>query len=118
MISSSTALAAAPRTRRGTSRRPPSRRGRARPALAAQRVGHVAGDDALREPLDDRGLADAGLADEHRVVLGTPGQHLHDAADLGVATDDRVELALAGRGGQVDAVLLQRLEGAPPGRPR
>src|SRR5215475_5621294 len=41
-----------------------------------QGLGHVAGHDALGEALDDRGLADAGLADEHRVVLGTPGQHL------------------------------------------
>ena len=65
--------------------------------LAAQRLGHVAGDDALGEPLDDGGLADAGLADQHRVVLGAPREHLHDAADLGVAADDRVELALAGR---------------------
>ena len=38
-------------------------------ALAAQRLGHVAVDDALGQALDDRGLADAGLADEHRVVL-------------------------------------------------
>ena len=36
----------------------------------AQRLGHVAGDDALGEALDDRRLADAGLADQHRVVLG------------------------------------------------
>ena len=80
--------------------------------LAAQRLGDVAGDDALGEPLDDGGLADAGLADEDRVVLGAPGQHLHDAADLGVAADDRVELAVAGGCGQVDAVLLERLVGA------
>ena len=39
-------------------------------ALVAERLGHVALDDALREALDDGGLADAGLADEHRVVLG------------------------------------------------
>ena len=65
--------------------------------LVAQRVGHVAGHDALGEALDHGGLADAGLADEHRVVLGPPGQHLHDPADLGVPADDRVELALAGR---------------------
>ena len=39
---------------------------------ALERVGHVAGDDPLGEPLDDGGLADAGLADQHRVVLGTP----------------------------------------------
>ena len=77
--------------------------------LAAQRLRHVAGDDPLRQPLDDGGLADAGLADQHRVVLGAAGQHLHDPADLGVPADDRVELALAGRGGEVDAVLLQRL---------
>ena len=35
-------------------------------AFAAQRRRHVAGDDALREAFDDRGLADAGLADEAR----------------------------------------------------
>ncbi len=80
--------------------------------LAAQRLGHVAGDDALRQAFDDGGLADAGLADQDGVVLGAPRQHLDDAADLGVASDDRVDLALAGSGGQVVAVLLQRLEGA------
>ena len=64
--------------------------------LSAQRLGHVAGDDALGQALDDGGLADAGLADQDGVVLGAPGQHLHDAADLGVAADDRVELAVAG----------------------
>ena len=80
--------------------------------LAAQRLGHVAGDDALGQPLDDGGLADAGLADEHRVVLGAPRQHLDDPADLAVAADDRVDLPVAGARGEVDAVLLQRLEGA------
>ena len=62
---------------------------------ALERVGDVAVDDPLGEPLDDGGLADAGLADQHRVVLGAPRQHLHDAADLGVPADHRVELALA-----------------------
>ena len=38
-------------------------------ALVLQPFGHVAADDALRQPLDDGGLADAGLADQHRVVL-------------------------------------------------
>jgi hypothetical protein len=33
-------------------------------------LGHVAVDDALGQALDDGGLADAGLADEDRVVLG------------------------------------------------
>ena len=62
-------------------------------ALALQAFGHVAVDDALREALDDRGLADARLADQHGVVLRAARQHLDDAADLLVAADDRVELA-------------------------
>ena len=35
-------------------------------------LGHVALDDAPGQALDDGGLADAGLADEHRVVLRAP----------------------------------------------
>ena len=65
-------------------------------APVAQALGHVAADDALGEALDDGRLADAGLADEHGVVLGAPAEHLDDAADLLVATDDRVELAAHG----------------------
>ena len=64
--------------------------------LVRSALGHVAGDDALREPLDDGGLAHARLADQHRVVLRAPRQHLDDAADLLVAADDRVELARRG----------------------
>ena len=70
--------------------------------------GHFAVDDALRQALDDRGLAHARLADEHRVVLGAPLQHLDHAADLVVAPDHRVELALAGALGEVDGVFLER----------
>ena len=54
-------------------------------------------DDPLREPLDDRGLADARLADQHRVVLRAAREDLDHAADLVVAADDRVELALLAR---------------------
>ena len=77
--------------------------------LSFRRVGHLAGDDALGQALDDRRLADARLADQHRVVLGPPLQHLDGAADLVVAADHRVELAGAGALGQVEGVLLQRL---------
>ena len=72
-------------------------------------VGDVAFDDAPGQALDDGGLAHAGLADEDRVVLGAAGEDLDDAADLLVAADDRVELALAGHLGEVAAVLLQGL---------
>ncbi len=78
--------------------------------LFLRRLGHVALDDAGGEPLDDGGLADARLADEHRVVLRAARQHLDDPADLLVAPDDRVELALAGDLGEVAAVALERLE--------
>ena len=77
--------------------------------LFLQAFGHVAADDALRQPFDDGGLADAGLADEHRIVLRAARQHLDDAADLLVAADDRIELALARELGEVAAVALERL---------
>ena len=78
-------------------------------ALVAQALGDVALDDAPRQALGDGGLADAGLTDEHRVVLGATREHLDDASDLLVAPDDRVELALAGVLGEVAAVLLECL---------
>ena len=78
--------------------------------LAAQRLRHVAGHDSLGQALDDSRLANAGFADQHRVVLGPAGQHLHHAPNLRVAADDRIDGALAGLLGQVDAVFLQRLE--------
>ena len=81
-------------------------------ALPLQRLGDVAGDDSLREPLDDRGLADAGLADQDGVVLRAAREHLDDAADLLVAADDRVELPALRGLGQVAAELRERLVGA------
>lgn len=77
--------------------------------LVLQGLGDVALDDALGEALDDGRLADAGLTDEHGVVLGAAGEHLDDPADLLVTADDRVELALACGGGEVRTELLQRL---------
>ena len=78
--------------------------------LVLQALGHVAVDDAHGQALGDGGLADAGLADQHGVVLGPTAQHLDAAADLLVAADDRVDLALAGGLGQVAGVFLERLE--------
>ena len=75
--------------------------------LVLERLGHVAADDVLGEALDDGGLADAGLTDEDRVVLGAAAQHLHDPLDLVLASDDRVELALAGGLGEVAAELVE-----------
>jgi hypothetical protein len=79
--------------------------------LIAQPFGYVAVGDALGEALHDGGLADPGVTDEYRVVLGLAGQDLHHAPDLGVASDDRVEPARTGVGDKVATVLGERLVG-------
>ena len=75
--------------------------------LAVQRLGDVVGHDRLGQALDDRRLADAGLAHQHRVVLGAAGEDLHDPLHLAGAADDRVELLLAGELGEVAAELVE-----------
>ena len=77
-------------------------------AAVLQALGHVTRGDALGQALDDRGLADAGLADQHRVVLGAAGEHLDHPAHLLVAPDHRIELAALGQLGEVAAELLER----------
>ena len=59
-------------------------------------------------PFGDRRLADAGFADERGIVLRAAREDLDDALDLGVAADDRVELALAGELREVAAVRVER----------
>ena len=80
--------------------------------------GTLPGDDAVRQPFDDRRLADARLADEHRIVLRPPRQDLDDALDLVVPPDDRVELARARGRRQVHAQLVdgRRSRRRPAGR--
>ncbi len=78
-------------------------------ALVAQALGHLVVDDAAREALDDGGLADAGLTDEHGVVLRAPVEDLHHARDLVLTTDGRVELAVAGELREVGRVARERL---------
>ena len=75
-------------------------------ALVEQRLGDVAGDDAVGEALGDRGLADARLADQGRVVLGPSRQDLDDPLDLLLSADDGIQLSCTGGVGQVDAELV------------
>ncbi len=70
---------------------------------------HFAMDDAAREPFGDRGLADAGFADEQRIVLLPAAEHLDGAADLGVAADQRIDLAVFRLLVEVDAIGLKRV---------
>ena len=75
-------------------------------ALVHERGRDIAFDDALGEPFDDGGLADAGFADERGVVLGAARQNLNDAFDFHLATNDRVEFLFLGFGGQVGGQLV------------
>ena len=77
-------------------------------ALALEALGHVAVDDPPRQALGDGRLADAGLADQHRVVLRSPRQHLDRSANLLVTADDRIELAGPSELGEILPVLLER----------
>ncbi len=67
----------------------------------------VLGRDAQGQALDDGGLPDTGLPDQDRVVLRPPGEDLHDAADLVVAADHRVEGVVPRELGEIPAVFLE-----------
>ena len=75
--------------------------------LVLDGLGHVAVHDRLGEALDDRGLTDAGLTDQDRVVLRAAREDLHDALHLDAAADDGVQLVLARSLRQVAAELLE-----------
>ncbi len=76
-------------------------------AAAEQLLGHGAVDDRLGETLDDRGLADTGLADQDGVVLRAAAQDLDRLLDLIGTADDGVELTRGGTGRQVGAELVE-----------
>ena len=60
-----------------------------------------------RDALDDGRLADARLADQHRIVLLAATQHRQHAANLAVAPGGGIELALARLSGQVAPELVE-----------
>src|SRR5262249_20113753 len=55
------------------------------------------------------GFANARFADEHRIVLSPPAQHFNRALKLARAANHRIELALTGALGEIDAVGPQRI---------
>ena len=62
-----------------------------------QGLGHITVDDALGQTLHNRGFTHAGFANQHRIVLGAAAENLDGAANLLIAANDRIELALPGR---------------------
>ena len=77
-----------------------------------QHLGHFALHDAARQPLGDRRLADAGVADIERVVLRAPAQDLDRPLDLGLAADQRIDLAALRLLVEVDAIGVERVMAA------
>ena len=62
-------------------------------ALPAQRRRNGSGDDPLRQSFDDRRFSDAGLADEHGIILAAAREDRNETVDFVVASDDRIEFA-------------------------
>jgi len=75
----------------------------------AQHLRHLFVDDALGKPLGQRGLADARLAHQQRIVLAPATQHLDDAFDFQFTPDQRVDAAGKGRFVEVAGKLVQRV---------
>ena len=72
-----------------------------------QNLGDVALDDPPRQPFGNRRLANAGFANQERIVLASPAECLDDTFQLPVTTDQRVDLALQGKRVEVDRVAFE-----------
>ncbi len=77
-------------------------------ALVGQEAGHFAIGDALRQTLDDSGLANAGLTNEHGIVFGAAAEDLDDTFQFAIAADQRIKLSVHGGLGQIAAELGQQ----------
>ena len=80
-------------------------------ALVFETLRHFAVHDSLGKSFDDRGLANPGLTDQHRVVFGPSLQHLNGSANFTVSANHRIQVALLGSLGDINAIFLQRLKG-------
>ena len=74
-----------------------------------QRSLHIVVKQPRGEAFGHRGLADAGFADEHRIVLAAAAEHFDRPLELVGAADQRIEQPLPRAFGQVHAVRLQRI---------
>ena len=74
-----------------------------------QRALHIVVKKPRGEAFGHRGLADAGIADEHRVVLAAAAEHFDRPLELVGASDERIEQSLTRPFGQVHAVRLERI---------
>ena len=92
-----------------------ARAGEQRPGIEREHLGPLEqiGDVVLqqtgREPFRDRGLADAGVPNEDRIVLAPPAEDLHRPVQFVDPADERIELAVPGARGEVGGVGSQRI---------
>ena len=78
-------------------------------ALVLQAFGDIAPHDTLSKAFHDSCLADARLADQHRVVLCLTGQDTDHVPDLVVTADHRVQLLVPRPLHKIASVLVQRV---------
>ncbi len=71
--------------------------------LSRRTLGHIVVDNSQGQTFGDRGFSDAWLADQNRVVFRSAGKDLDHAADLFVATDDRIKFAGLRQFNEIDA---------------
>ena len=76
---------------------------------ALEHVRNLAVHDPACKTFGDRGFADAGIADEQRIVLLPAAQNLNGAIDLGIAADQRIDFAVLGLLVEIDAIGLERI---------
>src|SRR3546814_6586348 len=71
---------------------------------------NIALDDLAGQPFGDGRLADARIADIERIVLRAAAEDLDGALHLLAATDQRIDLSVAGLLVQIHAELLERAD--------
>ena len=63
--------------------------------------------DALRESFCDRSLANARLANQHRIIFRPPRQDLHAPANFFITADDGIKLSVGSKFVQVFSIFLE-----------
>ena len=76
---------------------------------ALQHVRNLALVDAQRQAFRQRRLPHSGFANQQRVVLAAPAQHLNHALDLERPADERIDLPGRGPGHEIRRIRLQRI---------
>ncbi|OQC02792.1 MAG: hypothetical protein BWX80_03021 [Candidatus Hydrogenedentes bacterium ADurb.Bin101] len=72
-----------------------------------EQIRHIAAGNRLCQTFHNRGLADAGFADQDGIIFGPPAEYLDDAFNFRLTPDDRVEFVLPGHLSQVAAEGIQ-----------